>query len=79
MRRFYRLIPGKMEVSVFAAAAFICAGIACTSSAKDLALSAASILLFVGCALMGMHRNGQLRHPWGLGAAPTNGSNEDVL
>jgi uncharacterized membrane protein len=51
------LLPGWIELSVFAAAAVILAGLSYTAKSTDLYMAAFSVPLFIVAAVLGMRRN----------------------
>ena len=55
-----QLLPGLIELSVFATAAILLAGLACSARKPDLYLAALSVPLFIVAAVLGMRRNEQL-------------------
>jgi hypothetical protein len=55
-----RLLPSRVEVLIFAIVALVCAGVVYVYGTLDLGLSAMSIPVFIGAAMMGMRKNGQL-------------------
>jgi hypothetical protein len=59
-RSMRKNLPGSTELMIFAALAVICAGVVSSSAVQDLGLSLLSIPVFIGAALWGMFRTGQL-------------------
>jgi hypothetical protein len=56
-----RYLPGRVETSLFAVLAMICAAVAVSVSATDAALSMLSFPIFVFAAVLGLWKSGRLR------------------
>jgi hypothetical protein len=54
------LLPGWVEITIFIAAALLCAAIVSTLATRDLALAGLAIPLFIGAACLGLYRHGHL-------------------
>lgn len=54
-----RILPGRVEVLIFAAAAVVGAGVVSQAQSQDLVLSVMSIPLFLTAAVVGMIKSGR--------------------
>jgi hypothetical protein len=54
------LLPGRIELLVFAVAAVVLAGLSYSAKSTDVYLAGLSVPLFIVCAILGMRRNERL-------------------
>ena len=55
-----KLLPRRTELAIFGALAIVCGGVVSSVPVQDVGLSLLSIPIFIGSAMMGMRRSGQL-------------------
>lgn len=58
-----RYLPGRVEVSIFAVLAVVCAVVAFMATKTDQAMSMLAFPIFVFAAVMGLWKSGRLRAP----------------